>query len=719
MVHEHVTAQWRVRGESVPGAAHASDGLPKQGAISWTPPSGEGTRVILAISGGHGSATHFRSALGAALAVRVATTEMQHLLQSPYDSASLLALRPVLERRLPRRLVRAWQTVVAAHVAERPFTEAEWARLVAQEGAPARQRVEAHPALAYAATLVSVVVRDSDILYVQLGAGDIVTVAATGEVSRPWGTDARLLAHDTTSLCLPDAWQACRVHVQRVSAVDPALIVLSTAGYAHACSEEGFLQGGADLLELMRRDGFEGVQHKLAGRLAATVQHGARDTMTLGILSRIDPRPPRRIAAPPQREIPRQDVSGHRHDARPVHPDDAAAAPAAGSALTSSSLAHEAPPPPATSRRQQTAVPTRRRRLQERHARVQQACLMLGGMCAVTVLTLALVLWRHRPEPPPLDHPQLTLREPTHVEPDEPQREPTQGEPDEPPRPPRLWRLTVLPTPADSTVQITNIRPKYMPGMALAPGTYTIRVTREGFVPQERAITMRTADVTERIALQPLPPPPRTFGLTVLPTPADSRITVTDARHVAQPYVPGMALAPGTYTIRVTRDQHVAVEQTITISNADVVVPMTLMRIPTPPAPRLEPVAPPQELPQTPREAERARLEQEYNRLRQAQEQLAQRIARHNEAGRRLNEQGQGYILPEEVRRHNALVDRHQAESGRLLQEQRTLSQQLDDSYRALQRAQFSAPGRPEATQSLTESDGRPRQQEDGGRERR
>jgi flagellar biosynthesis chaperone FliJ len=146
---------------------------------------------------------------------------------------------------------------------------------------------------------------------------------------------------------------------------------------------------------------------------------------------------------------------------------------------------------------------------------------------------------------------------------------------------------------------------------------------------------------------------------------------------------------------------------------------VTLMRIPTPPAPRLEPVAPPQELPQTPREAERARLEQEYNRLRQAQEQLAQRIARHNEAGRRLNEQGQGYILPEEVRRHNALVDRHQAESGRLLQEQRTLSQQLDDYHRALQRAQFSAPGRPEATPSLTESDGRPRQQEDGGRERR
>jgi len=501
MVHEHVTAQWRVRGEAVPGAAPASDGRPQQGALAWTPPSGEGTRVILAISGGQGRATPFRSALGAALAVRVATTELQHLLQHPYDSASLSALRPVLERRVPRRLVRAWQTGVAAHVAERPFTEAEWARLVAQEGAPARQRVEAQPALAYAATLVSVVVRDADILYVQLGAGDIVTVAETGEVARPWGTDARLLATDTPSLGLPDAWQACRVHVQRVSAVDPALIVLATAGDAPACREEGLLQGGAELLELLRREGCEGVQHTLAGWRAATAPHGTRDDRTLGLLSRLAPMPPRRSAAPLPRERPRPDIASHRQDARPGRPDDAAAAPAAGAALTSSSLAHEAPLPPATARRPQTTVPTRRRRLQERHARVQQACLMLGGLGAVTVLTLALVLWRPRPAPPPPDHPQSTLREePTHVEPDAPQREPTHVEPDAPQRPPRLFRLTVLPTPADSTVQITNIRPKYLPGMALAPGTYTMRVTREGFVPHERAITMRTADVTERIA---------------------------------------------------------------------------------------------------------------------------------------------------------------------------------------------------------------------------
>src|SRR5215831_575696 len=604
MVHEHVTAQWRVQGEAVPGAAPASDGLPTQGAIAWTPPSGEGTRVILAVSAGQGRATHVRSALGAALAVRVATTELQHLLQSPYDSASLLALRPVLERRVPRRLVRAWQTVVAAHVAERPFTAAEWAQLVAQAGAPARQKVEAQPALAYAATLLSVVVRDADILYVQLGAGDIVTVAATGEVARPWGTDVRLLTQDTPFLGLPEAWQACRVHVQRVAAGDPALIVLATAGDAQACRvEEGLLQGGAALLERLRRDDGEGAQHTLAGWRAVTAQPGARDARTLGILRRIAPMPPRRRAAPPPRERPRLDVAGHRHDARPGRPDDTAAAPAAGAALPSSSSAHEAPPPPATSRRPQTTVPPRRGRRQERPTRVQRACLLLGGLGAVTVLTLALVLWRPRPAPPPLDQPPLTLREPTHGTSDAPQREPTHGAPDATQQPPRLLRLTVLPTPADSTVQITNIRPKYLPGMALAPGTYTIRVTREGFVPHERALTLRAADVTERMALQPLPsPPPRTFGLTVLPTPADSRITVTDARHGAQPYVPGIALAPGTYTIRVTRDQYVAVEQTITISHADVVVPIALMRLPTPPAPRLEPVAPPQEPHQQPRE---------------------------------------------------------------------------------------------------------------------
>src|SRR2546428_5735388 len=119
----------------------------------WTPPSGEGTRLILAVSDGHGSATHFRSAIGAALAVRVATTEMQHLLQSPYDSASLSALRPVLARRVPRRLVRAWQTVVAAHVAGLPFTDAEWERLVAKEGGATPAAGGSEPAPAHSATM--------------------------------------------------------------------------------------------------------------------------------------------------------------------------------------------------------------------------------------------------------------------------------------------------------------------------------------------------------------------------------------------------------------------------------------------------------------------------------------------------------------------------------------------------------------------------------------
>src|SRR2546423_7592996 len=122
MVHEHVTAQWRVSGESVQGAAHASDGRPHQGAIAWTPPSGAGTRVILAVSDGHGRAPHFRSALGAALAVRVATTEMQHLLHDPYDSASLLALRPVLQRPGPGPLRRALQIALARPWVRRPFT---------------------------------------------------------------------------------------------------------------------------------------------------------------------------------------------------------------------------------------------------------------------------------------------------------------------------------------------------------------------------------------------------------------------------------------------------------------------------------------------------------------------------------------------------------------------------------------------------------------------
>ncbi len=80
--------------------------------------------------------------------------------------------------------------------------EEEFARLVEKDGARARVLVEANPYLAYGATLLAVALTSSFALYMQLGDGEILIVSDAGEVTQPLLKDERLLANETTSLCL-------------------------------------------------------------------------------------------------------------------------------------------------------------------------------------------------------------------------------------------------------------------------------------------------------------------------------------------------------------------------------------------------------------------------------------------------------------------------------------------------------------------------------------
>src|SRR5919197_2980041 len=73
MAEEQPPLAWRVIGTSVTGATHLRANGPNQDAIAWWPACGEGSRLVLAVADGHGSAKCFRSDVGAACAVRTAT----------------------------------------------------------------------------------------------------------------------------------------------------------------------------------------------------------------------------------------------------------------------------------------------------------------------------------------------------------------------------------------------------------------------------------------------------------------------------------------------------------------------------------------------------------------------------------------------------------------------------------------------------------------------
>jgi|GEM_PF-366182 len=277
---------WRVVGRSVQGASHVRGGIPNQDAIQWFPDSGVGPPLILSLSDGHGSPRNFRSDVGAQFAVEEATKLMRELLSAGQtDPSKLSTIKRTAEERLPGEITRRWLAAVSRHLKDHPITSEELDTLEKQRDPKARRTIEKNPQVAYGATLLSVLITPGFILYMQLGDGDILTVADNGEVARPMTRDPRLMANETTSLCMDEAWREVQIRFQALYGPHPALILLSTDGYANSfVNEDAFLKAGTDILDILRTDGLEVVEQNLSGWLEDASRAGSGDDITMGIV---------------------------------------------------------------------------------------------------------------------------------------------------------------------------------------------------------------------------------------------------------------------------------------------------------------------------------------------------------------------------------------------------------------------------------------------------
>jgi hypothetical protein len=238
--------------------------------------------AITAVSDGHGSARHFRSQVGSLHAVNLAAALLEEFLISYGDSTSPPANEQLQE--LQKKLVASWRASIEADYQGNPFTTEEIAALMESEGEESRRAIEADPAIAYGATLLAAGAIGNSILYLQLGDGDILTVAPQGVTTRPLPEDERLIANQTTSLCMPEAWKDFRAVWSRPSQI-PMLVLLSTDGYINSFrSERDFLQIGADYLQLLRQQGIDAVAHDLPDILSQASLEGSGDDISVALL---------------------------------------------------------------------------------------------------------------------------------------------------------------------------------------------------------------------------------------------------------------------------------------------------------------------------------------------------------------------------------------------------------------------------------------------------
>lgn len=280
---------WQVIGKSIRGCSHVRAGLPNQDAIGWNPESGFGSRLILALSDGHGSSKSFRSHQGAAFAVQACLEECQSLLEWTQATPNLSAIKRTATEHLPQRITRRWKQLVDEHLLDNPASTEELEKAINGATVPINEEsLKKNPWVWYGATLVGVVVTDTFIIYFQVGDGEILTVSEAKEVRRPIPPDERLLGNDTTSLCSEKPWLDFRIVFQALTTAQPALILLSTDGYINSFTDvEEFMKVGPDFLNLINANGLDAVNGKLEEWLMEASQKGSGDDITLGIISRV------------------------------------------------------------------------------------------------------------------------------------------------------------------------------------------------------------------------------------------------------------------------------------------------------------------------------------------------------------------------------------------------------------------------------------------------
>ncbi len=278
---------WRVTGATVRGAIHIRRSKPNQDAIAWDTPAHGAAPRIVALADGHGAALHFRSHRGARLAVRTAVTVLKRFARNAEGQDSS-AIEQLAAAGLATDLTQTWRTHVSADLDRRPISEWEVDAVAENMSASSLARLASRPEVAYGSTLVAAVLAPAYVLYLQLGDGDILEVDAGGAAAHaPLPADPLLHGNETTSLCMPNAWNHMRISVRPVNAHGPVCVMLSTDGYANSFVDAaGLAQAACDLCALSSEPGMIEVSRSLPGWLRATSAQGSGDDISVGLAVR-------------------------------------------------------------------------------------------------------------------------------------------------------------------------------------------------------------------------------------------------------------------------------------------------------------------------------------------------------------------------------------------------------------------------------------------------
>ena len=255
---------------SVRGAMHEADGTGCQ----------DSARVyigadfaVAAVSDGHGSEKHFRSAAGSEMATRVAIRSICDFRERNGGLDGIFTDNPNnAARRIAANIICGWNGEIAAHLRALPLNPRE-TEIYAKYGGITDE-------VMYGATLIVAAMTENGCFGLQIGDGDLIALD-NGEMISPMPVDTQLVGNLTTSLCDSDAIMNFR-HFYCPNRFEG--IMLSSDGLINSFGSVGdFLSFGQRVLSAVG----SGNTASLAEHLHTRSRSGSRDDISIaGIVVR-------------------------------------------------------------------------------------------------------------------------------------------------------------------------------------------------------------------------------------------------------------------------------------------------------------------------------------------------------------------------------------------------------------------------------------------------
>lgn len=286
---------------TVQGHSHKKDNRKCQDASEYLANNDFGIAVV---SDGHGSSRHFRSDVGANLAVACALRQVKAFICSSEGPVQLKSDHDKSLRGLEENIIYTWREAVLRHFEENPLTEAEEA-LCAEKKIPKEK-----PVIFYGATLLFSAITPAYAFAAKIGDGSPVFLKKDGTALLPVPEDEKLFGNFTTSLCDEDAIDNFRHHFSEES-LDA--IFLSTDGVVNSYAEEGFLNFNREILLQMRKD-HEVTKKELELWLPQLSERGSGDDMSIAGIYCLETKEEVEMEAVPEEPGEPQRECGEEHE---------------------------------------------------------------------------------------------------------------------------------------------------------------------------------------------------------------------------------------------------------------------------------------------------------------------------------------------------------------------------------------------------------------------